>query len=93
MSATSVSLISRQQRTQISTRFTLYALIIAFSSLITVIGSGCPGGTPQDNLDGPCESVGTRCRLKPGVLGVCSPTQGGGRGQARADSLICTPQH
>ena len=42
----------------------------------------------EEKEDIQCQRVGTQCRLRPGVLGVCLP--GGFSGQQK---LVCTPQH
>lgn len=52
--------------------------------------SACPGGETPQKLENQCQTVGARCRLKPGVLGVCSPANPTAQVSSK---LMCTPQH
>ena len=51
----------------------------------------------DDQVEQPlCKKIGERCRLRPGVLGVCSPSQPMNNGliqQIAPNPLHCTPQH
>ena len=53
----------------------------------------------QDQTEKGCKKIGDRCRLKPGVLGVCSPSSPQSEALApwapvsSAKRLYCTPQH
>ena len=69
-------------------RSVLLSLVLFTISLI--LGSGCPGGEPAVELDKECQTVGDLCRIRDGVLGVCSPTESG---SSIRSTLICTPQH
>ena len=60
---------------------------------ISVFMSACPGGKPAVQAEGPCQSVGDRCRIRAGVLGVCSPAEGIKNPETGRSMLICTPQH
>ena len=73
-------------------RRVIVPVMLGFILLViaTALGSGCPGGEPAVNLEGKCQKVGDRCRLRVGVLGVCSPTAGGASAKS---TLVCTPQH
>jgi len=75
----------RQRRVIVPVMLGFMLLVIS-----AVLGSGCPGGEPAVNLEGSCQKVGDRCRLRVGVLGVCSPTAGG---TSVNSTLVCTPQH
>ena len=53
----------------------------------------------QDQAEKACKKIGERCRLRPGVLGVCSPSSPQNEALApwvsasSAKRLHCTPQH
>ena len=40
-----------------------------------------------------CTKVGTRCQLRPGVLGVCTPSTPNTALGWAPPLLVCTPQH
>ena len=53
----------------------------------------------QDKTEKACKRVGERCRLRPGVLGICSPSSPQNEALApwvsasSTKRLHCTPQH
>jgi len=69
----------------------MFKLIMMYA--LVQIGSGCPGGEPTTQLEGRCLKIGDRCRIRAGVLGICSPTEGQSSTNPTDSTLICTPQH
>lgn len=69
--------------------FRVSAGLFTLMLLFTLIA--CPGGTPASSMSENCSTLGQRCQISPGVLGVCSPTTSDEASpQTR---LQCTPQH
>ena len=66
---------------------TARATVVFFALL-----AGCgPGGGGGQTVDDHCERFGEQCRLREGLLGVCSDT-----GDTDCESppcLVCQPQH
>ena len=47
----------------------------------------------EDKDEAVCTKVGARCALRPGVLGVCTPSAPNTALGWTAPLLVCTPQH
>lgn len=76
---------------------TVSPLAILILALCVLSVMGCPGGESAQSYKngqrGRCESVGTRCRLRSGVLGVCDVKPTSQENVSARAELICTPQH
>ena len=87
---------TRRERSPHSHQRELIRVLVAQVMILVIISvfmSACPGGEPAAQIEGPCQSIGDRCRIRAGVLGVCSPAEGLKNPKTDRSMLICTPQH
>lgn len=68
-------------------------LTYSFALMLALMLTGCPGGEPASKSAQPCETVGARCLIRPGVLGVCDVGERGASSSTTRRALTCVPQH